>query len=140
MRRLCLIVLSVLIIYGGVARALVACSVDWGHSIYNDPPPSTHRTTLWQPGSDGNLHHGLSSVIHCLKLNLQIGPVIETSRIRTTGPIKHGLLLQKSVASTAGIFLSWINHYSRKLFSYRPSSISIPATSSFHLFLSVLQL
>ncbi len=140
MKRLCTIVLSVLLLYAGVAQALGACSVNWGHSHHNDTLHATHRTIIRQPGSDGNLQHGSSSEIHCLKLNLQIGPMIETSRIRATGPSDYGVHLQGSVASGAGILPSWAKHYHPKLFSYRPSSISIPTTSSFHVFLSVFQI
>ncbi len=141
MRRLCIIVLAVLLISGGVGQALGSCSVDWGRSDNYDTPHSTYRTTIGQPGSDGNLRHGSSSIIHCLKLNLQIGPMIETSRIRTTGPSNHGVPPQGSVASGAGLLLSWVMHYHPKLFLlYCPSSISIPATSSFRVFLSVFQI
>ncbi len=141
MRRFCIIVLSVLLLYWGVAQALGACSVDWGRSDHNDTLHATPRTTLQHSGLGRNLQNGSSFVTRCLKLNLQIGPMIESSRIRTTGPSNIGMPLQGSVASGAGVLLSWAKHYHPKLFSlYRPSSISIPATSSFHVFLSVFQI
>lgn len=141
MRRLYIIVLTVLLIYGGVAQALGGCSVDWGRSDHNNTPHSTYRGTLRQPGSDGNLQHRSSSVIHCLKLNLQIGPMIESSRIRTIRLSNNGVPPQGSVASGPGLLLRWAKHDHAKLFSlYRPSSISIPTTSPFHVFLSVFQI
>ena len=140
MRHLCIIVLAVLLIYGGVAQPLGACSLDWGHSDHNDTPHSTHRTNLWQPGSDGNFEHGSSSVIHCLKLNLQIDPVIETSRIRTTRPSNVGVPLQKLAASGSATVLNSARNYGLKFLALHGPSISLPTSSSFHVFLSVFQL
>lgn len=140
LRTIQVIVLSLAVIYGGVAQAFETCSVDWGHSDRSDISHSTHRTTIMQSGTVGNLPHGSPSVIHCLEFNLQIGPMMETSRIRITGSSNYGVNLQWPVASAAGILFSWANHYHPKLFSYRPSSISIPATSPFRVFLSVFQI
>ena len=140
MRRLCIIVLAVLLIHGGVAQALGSCSVDWGRSDHDETSHATHRTNLRGPGASGDLPPDSSSVIHCRKLNLQIGPMIEASRIRTSRTSNHGVHMQGAVASATGILLSWAKHYHPKLFSYRPSSISIPTTSSFRVFLSVFQI
>ncbi len=139
MRRFCIIVLSVLLLYGGVAQAFGNCSVDWGHSNHDDTS-HTHGTTLRQSESDKNLPHDSSPIIHCIKLNLQIGPMLETSRIRITRPSNHGVHLQGTVASLTGSLLSRAIDYHPKLFSYCPSSISIPATTSLRVFISVFQI
>ena len=140
MRRLCIIVLSVLLLYAGVARALGACPVDWSKSDQNGTLHATHRTTLEEPGFSGNRPPGSSSVIHCPRINLQIGPIIESSRVGTSGLSNHGIPLQESVASGAGILLNGAMHYHTKFSSHRPPSISFPATSSFYVFLSVFQI
>ena len=141
MRPLCIIVLAVLLINGGVAQALGGCSVDWGHSDHDETSHATHRTNLRGPGAIGDLPPASSSVIHCPELNLRIGHMIETSRIRTTRPSNNSVPLQGAVTSGAGLLLSWVKHYHPKLFLlYRPSSVSIPATSSFRVFLSVFQI
>jgi len=140
MRRLCIIVLAVLLIYGGVAQALGGCSVDWGHSGYNDTPHSTQRKTLQQPGSGENLQHRSSPVIQCLKLNLQIGPMIEASRIGTIRPSNNSLPLQKLAASGSATVLDSARNYGLNFLALHGPSMSIPATSSFRVFLSVFQI
>ena len=140
MRRLCIIVIPVLLIYGGVAQALGGCSVDWGHSGHNDTPHSTHRKTIQQPGSGENLQHGSSPVIECLKLNPQFGPMIEVSRIRTTRPSNNIVPLQKLTASGSATVLNSARNYGLKFLALHGRSISLPTTLSLHVFLSVFQI
>ena len=140
MRRLCIIVLAVLLLYGGVAQALGSCSVDWGRSDHDETSHATHQTNLRGPDASGDLPPASSSVIHCLKLTLQIDPVIETSRIRTTRPSNIGVPLQKVAASGSATVLNSARNYGLNFLALHGPSISIPATSSFRVFLSVFQI
>lgn len=140
MKRFCIIVLSIFLIYGGVAQTLGACSVDWGNSDHNDTLHATHRTNLLGPGASGDLPPASSSVIHCPRLNLQIGPVIDASWILTTRPSNVGMPLQKLAASGLATVLSSARNYSLNSLAGRDRSTSLPIISSLHVFLSVFQI
>ena len=139
MKRLFTLLVSVILLYAGVAHALTACSVELGHPAHDETSHSTHSTALRQPDSNRHTHHRTSAVIHCLTHKHQIGPMIETGRVSTPRRFEIGVPLQKLVGSGEGILLSWSKDYHPKLFTYRPPIISNPVGSSFHAFLSVFR-
>lgn len=133
MKRLGIIVLSVLVLYAGVAWALEKC---WDREGHADHPASETRhhshSTLGHSHSDDS-----SSLIHCFSLTNRIGPATNTGITRLSRPIE-GISLDRSHA---------ISPVSAGL-SGSGSPISLPRNLTFsfhagiphHLFLSVLHI
>jgi hypothetical protein len=134
MKRFGIIVLSILVLYAGVAWALEKC---WNHEAHAD-----HLASETRHHSHSSLGHSHPSddsflLIHCLSLGNRVGPATKTATTRLSRPIEGILLDRSHDIPPVSVGLSG----SGLLISLRRNlTFSFHAGIPHHLFLSVLHI
>ena len=135
MKRFSVIILCFLVIYAGVAWALIACLDRADHVDH-------HAFTSSRPHRGGHLsssamesHDRPAARMHCPELPFEIGPVILTSTTDRIPLVDSALLRDVSFSGMAAV--GETGHLWFKSPFRRFSSLSFPSGSSLHLVLSV---
>jgi hypothetical protein len=135
MKRIGVIVLSIFVLYGGVASALEKCWAREGHADHL--ASETHHDSY---SSLGHSHPSDDSVslIHCCSFGNRVGPATKTAATNLHRPIE-GVSLDKahSILSTASMELSLTRLL---IFLRRILTFSFYSDLGQHLLLSVLRI
>jgi hypothetical protein len=140
MRRFTTIVMSVLFLYAGVAWAFEGCSLALERSDFVGTLRKSDHTTPTDSSSSEKRLIGPSTIIHCLRVSLEIGPVIESLQARFSRHSSDGMPLKVSAPQMSKILLDEVNEYPLKFFSFRSASISFPQRSSVYAFVGVFRI
>lgn len=134
MKRIWILVLSWLVLYGSVAWAIGAC-LEGAHS-YRDS--SEHRSTPHVPGDFVDSQHPAAPAIHCAPLNQHFGPAVRAMLPEiprsNKGVALHSDFLSRAL-STALENELWLEALFKRLLMF-----SLPSDSPRHLFLSVFRI
>jgi len=134
MKRLGTIVLSILVLYAGVAWALEKCLAREGHADYlaSETHHDSHSSFRHSHPSGDSF-----SLIHCFSLANRVGPVTKTATTRLPRPIEEISLDRYRSVLPVSVRLSG----SGLLISLRRNlTFSFSAGIPHHLFLSVLHI
>jgi hypothetical protein len=135
MVRIGIIALSALLLYSGVAWALTGCDWHQGHDHAGHGAP--HGTRSSSP-EESESTHGAQATIKCLDSTYVIGPMLRSSSPNRLRSFKEAVPLKDGVGLLA-VPSGQRNHSDVRHRAFRFSSISLPATLSLRLFLSILQ-
>ena len=132
MKCFAVILLSFSLSHAGIAWALQDCSLEWDHSEHShlnlkNPNHSDPRT-------------GSSVTIHCVKSNLKVGPVVQTSRVRFHRPSSDGVSLKEYLAPDLRDLHSAMKINPLKFPFIRSYPILLATNRSLHLVLTVFQI
>jgi hypothetical protein len=135
MKRLTLILLSLLVIYGGAAHALKACL---GHEGDSDHHFEGHHFDSGISATHDHSRRPSSSIIHCPTAEQRLGPALQVAspnlnRFDLVTPV-HASVLPGSGSSVFRNGL-WLEALFKRILAF-----SLPNDLARHLFLSILQI
>ena len=135
MKRIWILILSFLLLYGGVAWAIEACLQDDRHI---DHAPSGHHSNLQVLESHDDSRNPSAPAIHCAPVSQPVGPAArvaspEIPRSNQSVAL-HADLLPGALSAAFEKDL-WLEALFRRLITF-----SLPGDLARHLFLSVLQI
>lgn len=133
MRRIFLIVLSVLLLHAGVAWAIDACLQHDGHT---DHAVSAPRAEAYTSRGIDVPHEPAVPAIHCMTLEQGIGPAARAASVRVSPSDRVGSL---AVRALHGALSDARGKDLRLDALFKRRAISSPGDLARHLFLSVLQ-
>lgn len=133
MKQFLIILLSLLLLYAGVASAFANCAFDWGHEHATHSHPGAEL-------ADDNTKPASPASIHCAKLASRLGPMATNVQLRVPNASKYVLFPNSRIASDHQ-HQDTTRDYPLKILSFRSSSISFATNSShLHRLLAVLQI
>ena len=132
MKCFAVIILSFSLFHAGIAWTLQGCSLHWEHSEHSHLNPGKPNHS--------NLPTGSSATIHCLKSNLEVGPILQSSRVRIHRPFSDGVSLKKQLGLDARNLPFTTKIHLLKFPVIRFNPILYSTNQSLHLVLTVFQI
>jgi len=132
MKRVAIVVFSLLMIHAGIAWAIEACLEDDHHAEHAKPRSDSRAFVSHSDSQDPSV-----PVLHCTSVSQEIGPM---ARVALAEIPRSSKVIPLEQASLHGAFSAalgnglWLDAVFRRIVT-----ISLPINLSRHLFLSVLQ-
>ncbi len=131
MKRFAVIFLSLSLFHAGIAWALQDCSLHWDQS--------EHRHINEKP-DHSDLPTGSTVTIHCVKSSYEIGPVVQSSRVRIHRPFANGVSLKDYLAFDSRDFHPAMKIHPRKFPFARSYPVLLATNQLLHLVLTVFRI